>query len=296
MTVSPTNFQFKSRQQSKTDFQKRTQNYLHRLGRFNIVRQAYSAIQSQSQKFDSINHIKRLKLEKQTIFSQINVDRCVAEVQKTAVYQGLQLPANIVNQIYQFAANTPCTEPKFPGNFYAEDVINGKLNSQGRHVMRGLVSNADQCQAIDKIISDPLLIEIVRKYLKYYPTLITKHLTWSFASELPESEIQKIYPPTNFHYDVAGYNFMTISFYLTDVDLNSGPHVMIKHSHHSKPLQMLLGSNIHTDSTIFNHYGSDNQIYITGKKGFGFVQDPSCIHKLNPPVTGDRLILQIRYS
>jgi hypothetical protein len=296
MTVSLVNLQFKSHKQSKTDFQKRTQNYLHRLGRFNFIRQAYSAIQNQNQKFDSINHVKRLQLEKKTIFSQIDVDKCVAEVEQTAVYEGLELPANLVNQIYQFATNTPCTEPKFPGNFLAEDVVNGKLNNQGRHVMRGLVSNTEQCQAINKIIHDPLLIEIVRKYLKYYPTLITKHLTWSFATELPEAEIQKIYPPTNFHFDVAGYNFVTISFYLTDVDLNSGSHIMIKHSHRKKPLQLLLGSNTLKDSTIFNHYGSENQIHITGKKGFGFVQDPSCIHKLNPPVTGNRLILQIRYS
>lgn len=89
---------------------------------------------------------------------------------------------------------------------------------------------------------------------------------------------------------------MTAYFYITDVDEHSRPHVMLKGSHGKKPIHIMLSSNRHPDSTIFKHYSQENEIVITGKRGFGFVQDPSCIHKVVPPVTANRLLLQIRYS
>jgi hypothetical protein len=89
---------------------------------------------------------------------------------------------------------------------------------------------------------------------------------------------------------------MTAFFYITDVDAYSGAHVMIKDSHNKKPLYMVFSSARHSDKVVLNHYGKENQIIIEGEKGFGFVQDPSCFHKLLPPVRADRLLLQIRYS
>ncbi|MCM2410035.1 hypothetical protein ACOWPH_09410 [Anabaena sp. PCC 7938] len=219
----------------------------------------------------------------------------MADMEKQSVFLGLQLPRYMVEEIYKFATNTLCTEPKHDDEFLECDIKNGCLKN-GRYVMRGLVSNVMNCDAIKQIVHDPVLLNIVRQYLKYWPTLITQHLTWSFASELPVAEIKKIYPPTNFHYDVAGYNFMTIYFYITDVDADSGPHIMIKNSQKQKPLRMLLAPNRQSDEEVYGYYGKESELVITGKSGFGFVQDPSCIHKVKPPKISNRLLLQIRYS
>ncbi|TVP61292.1 MAG: hypothetical protein EA343_14645 [Nodularia sp. (in: Bacteria)] len=281
----------------KNDFYQRVRKkYLQRLSRFYGFRQAYSLLQNKLQSLNPTVYKNCLKIRDQSIFTDIAVEKAVADMRDCGVAFDLQITPDLVKEIDDFARITPCKEPGFNDEFFADDVKNGRLQKCERRVMRGLVNNVRDCQAIKAIIHDPLLLEIVHQYLQYWPTMITQHLTWSFASDLPESEIQKSYPPTNFHYDIAGYNFMTSYFYITDVDIDSGPHIMIKNSHKQKPLHMLLASNCQADDAMLDQYGRENQIVITGKKGFGFVQDPSCFHKVKAPVISNRLLLQIRYS
>ena len=266
------------------------------LGRFKTVRRGYSIIQSQLQQFNTELCQKRSNISNVSALSAVQVNQCVDNVRKNGVHLGLQLNENAVKKIRSFADSNLCNEPKHDDFFFASDIRNGRLNGKDRRVMRGLVSNIDKCPTVDTIVSDRMLIEIARKYLGYYPTLITRHLTWSFASDLDEVEIQKLYPPTNFHYDVAGLNFVTVSFFITDVDENTGPHIMIEKSHNRKPLQMLFRSNIQKETDVWRYYDRAEQLIITGNAGFGFFQDPSCIHKLKLPTNSNRLILQIRYS
>ncbi|BAY83218.1 hypothetical protein NIES267_27050 [Calothrix parasitica NIES-267] len=266
------------------------------LGRFKTVRRGYSIYQNQLQQFNSQFYQERLNVSRISAVLPVQVNQCVDNVRKTGVHLGLSLKEDAVKTIRSFADYNLCTEPKHDGFFLASDIRNGRLNGKDRRVMRGLVSNIDKCPIVDTIVSDEMLIEIARKYLGYYPTLITRHLTWSFASDLDELEIQKLYPPTNFHYDVAGLNFVTVSFFITDVDENTGPHIMIKKSHNRKPLKMLLRSNIQKEADVWRYYDRSEQLTITGNAGFGFFQDPSCIHRLKLPTNSNRLILQIRYS
>ena len=280
----------------KNDFHKRVKKrHLQRLSRFYSFRQAYSTLQNQLQSLNSAIDKTCLKNSGESIFTDIAVKKAVADLNDCGVGFDLQIPTNIVKEISEFARKTPCKEPGFNDEFFADDVESGRLQGK-RDVLRGLVNNLRDCAVIEAIAHDPQILAIVRQYLRYCPTSITQHLTWSFASDLPESAIKKIYPPTNFHYDIAGYNFMTLYFYITDVDIDSGPHIMIKNSHKQKPLRMLLASNCQSDDAIFNHYGRESQLVITGNKGFGFVQDPSCFHKVKAPVSSNRLLLQIRYS
>lgn len=266
------------------------------LGRFKTIRRGYSIFQSQLQRFRKQFYRERLNISTVPAVSPVQIDRCVDNIKETGVHLGLQLNAEDVEKIRSFAHFNLCTEPKHNDNFFASDIKSGRLNGTDRLVMRGLVSNIDKCPSVNKIVRDATLIEIARKYLGYYPTLITRHLTWSFASDFDEADTQKIYPPTNFHYDVAGFNFVTVSFFITDVDENTGPHIMIEKSHNSKPLQMLFRSNIQKEADVWRYYNCSQELTITGNAGFGFFQDPSCIHRLKLPKNSNRLILQIRYS
>lgn len=266
------------------------------LGRFKTIRRGYSIFQSQLQRFRKQFYREQLNISTVPAVSPVQVDRCVNNIKETGVHLGLKLNAEDVEKIRSFAHFNLCTEPKHNDNFFASDIKSGRLNGTDRLVMRGLVSNIDKCPSVNNIVRDATLIEIARKYLGYYPTLITRHLTWSFASDLDEAQTQKLYPPTNFHYDVAGFNFVTVSFFITDVDENTGPHIMIEKSHNSKPLQMLFRSNIQKEADVWRYYNRSQELTITGNAGFGFFQDPSCIHRLKLPKNGNRLILQIRYS
>ncbi|MEA5598654.1 hypothetical protein [Rivularia sp. UHCC 0363] len=265
------------------------------LGRFKTIRRGYSIYQGQLQRFKP-QYQQKLNITTASELCPIQLNQCVENIRQTGVYLGLQLNTKAVQIISSLADSNLCTEPKHHGFFLAAEIKNGRLHGKGRLVLRGLVSNIDKCPTVDKIIRDAMLIEIARKYLGYYPTLITRHLTWSFASDLDEAEIQKLYPPTNFHYDVAGLNFVTASFFVTDVDENTGPHIMIEKSHNRKPWQMLVRSNIQKEADVWRYYNRSDQLTIKGNAGFGFFQDPSCLHKLKLPRNGNRLILQIRYS
>ncbi len=290
--------QQKNKLHQSNDFAKRisSSKRWQSLGRFKIVRRGYSIFQSQLQRFNSEFYQERLNISSISVVSPVEVNKCVDNVRETGVHLGLQLNPEDVQKIRSFADLNICTEPKQNDSFKVSDIFFGRLNGTDRQVMRGLVSNIDKCPSVDKIVRDATLIEIARKYLGYYPTLITRHLTWSFASDLEESETQKLYPPTNFHYDVAGFNFVTVSFFITDVNENTGPHIMIEKSHNRKPWQMLVRSNIQKEVDVWRYYNRSSQLTIVGNAGFGFFQDPSCIHKLKLPRNGNRLILQIRYS
>jgi len=269
----------------------------HTIGRFSPVRKAYSLLQGKVQSANETLYRDRLKLRDVSLFANISPEKCAQELHQRSVAFGLTLPSNLVREIYQFATENLLYEPGFEDEFKVEEVADGCLPN-GRSVMRGLVKSPHRCGAIEQVAEDPLLMAIARQYLGYWPTQVTRHLTWTFVSFLSESEQRDRFLPLSYHYDVAGYNFMSAYFYITDMDRLSGAHVMIENSHNHKPFHTLFApwSGRQTDEQVLNYYGKARELLIEGKAGLGFVQDPSCYHKLLPPVSNHRLIFQIRYA
>ncbi len=258
------------------------------------VRKTYSFIQHQRQQLNEAQWKRHLKIRDASLFEAIDINDFVSQIRQNAVCFGLQLPEALITEIDHYARTTSCTEPGFQDSFLINEVQDGRLRGE-RPVLRALVDHTEKCEAIALLEQDPVLIDIVRSYLGYYPTRITRHLTWSIVSNLPEHGKQ-FYPPTAFHYDIAGFNFMTTYFYITDVDAESGAHVMIPGSHVQKPWWMVFSSGRQSDKAVYGYYGKDKELVIEGKRGFGFMQDPSCIHKVLPPIKANRLLLQLRYS
>jgi hypothetical protein len=279
---------------SNTDLLKRTSSQkLQKLGRFRTVRHLYSQTQKLLQ---SLHPVELAGSQSQIFSTSIDQKKCQQELQSNAIYplESL-LNQTVVDKIYKFATTNPCVEPKNDHAFYVKDVDNQKLNSN--YVYRGLVTDIHTCPEIRQVTHNNELLEVARNFLGYYPTEITQHLTWSFVVPESEDEIQKFYPPANWHYDVAGMNFVTASFYITDVmNIESGAHILLPGSHKNKPVSMLLNSNIQQEEVVFKHYKKWQKMYLLGKAGYGFIEDPSCLHRVKPPTTQHRLILQIRYS
>jgi hypothetical protein len=102
-----------------------------------------------------------------------------------------------------------------------------------------------------------------------------------------------------FHYDLDDYRFIKFFFYLTDVDLYSGPHVLIRGSHKNKKLShQLLGVRCASkpDEDIVGCYGAENLVTICGPAGLGFAEDATCFHKGTLPTQKERLLLQIEFA
>ncbi|MGC9503220.1 hypothetical protein [Baaleninema sp.] len=274
-----------------------TGNITQRFSRFHWFRQSYSWIRRMQQKFDRTTGQTAVTPRISSVSLDSDPSAIVSEVRHRAVAFGLQIPETTVCACLDYATRTACTEPGYPRPFFIGELDETGRLPDGHRPLRALVCDAETCPEIAAVVRDGQLLQIASTYLGYFPTQITSHLTWSLASDLPDAELRQSYPPTNYHYDIAGYNFATAYFYITPtLDAESGPHVMVPESHHHKPLRMLLKSGRHSDAAIETYYGRDNELVIYGDAGFGFFQDPSCFHKLKAPTKGHRLLLQVRYS
>lgn len=265
------------------------------LGRFKTIRVAYGGAR---RVMDMMAPASMNGSGKQaTLFPDADVDHIIQTIREEAVFVGLKLPSDIVAEIDAFGRSMPLYAGYDPegATFRYADVRRGRT-SDGRPVPIGGIREPSRCPAVQAVVNDPVLREIVRGYLGHEPRKIMTILDWSFASDFTDQERRKLrHHVIDYHYDVGGFNFVYASFYITDTDCKSGAHVMMKRSHDKKPLRMLLGSAVASQADVRKQYGIENEITIEGPAGTGFVQDTSCFHRASPPTHGDRLMLAVRF-
>jgi len=221
----------------------------------------------------------------------------VQTIREEAVFVGLNLPAGIVADIEAFARSEPLHAIYDPegASFRYSDIVRGR-SADGRSMPIGGIREPSRCAAVKAIVNDPVLRAIVRGYLGHEPRRVMTILDWSFASDITDQERRRLkHHVIDYHYDDSGFNFVYASFYITDTHRTSGAHVMMKRSHRKKPLRMLLGSTVASETDVRRQFGIENEITIEGPAGTGFVQVTSCYHRATPPTHGDRLMLAVRF-
>jgi hypothetical protein len=125
-------------------------------------------------------------------------------------------------------------------------------------------------------------------------------LDWSFASDFLDDERRRLrHHVINYHYDVGGYNFVYVSFYITDTDRYSGAHVMMKRSHNRKPLRMLLVECFSARRPQAKLVCVSN-LELRTKSPSRALREPACsgyimLSRATPPTHGDRLMLAVRF-
>lgn len=265
------------------------------LGRFRTVRAAYGGMRRVLEGRPPVFGYNGDRCP--TLFPGTDVDKAVQAIRDDAVYIGLRLPPEIVAEILEFARSEPLHaiyDPDGP-TFRYEDVVNGRA-ADGRPMPVGGIREPSRCPAVQAVVDDPVLRSIVSGYVRHKPRTVKAILHWSFGSSMEDEERRRLkHVVIDYHYDVAGFNFVYASFYITDTDRYSGAHVMMKRSHNRKPLRMLLGSAVASEEAVRKQFGIENEITIEGPAGTGFVQDTSCYHRASPPTRGDRLMLAIRF-
>lgn len=157
------------------------------------------------------------------------------------------------------------------------------------------IGDASSIPEIRALAGDPVLYDAARLFLRYRPREVSIWLFWSFANQLSAEHRRSVYQTIDYHYDVDGMNFMYANFYLLDTTRMNGAHALIAGSHRRKGLRQLMGIARIGDEEAKAIYGPDAERIIEGPAGLGFLEDTSCYHKALPPLTGDRLMLQLRY-
>ncbi|HTO30616.1 MAG TPA: phytanoyl-CoA dioxygenase family protein [Pararhizobium sp.] len=145
-----------------------------------------------------------------------------------------------------------------------------------------------------EIASDPLLMSIVQAYMGVPPIFNTPvSILNSFVKPKNSKELSDT--AQLFHHDMHRLGFVKIFVYLTDVELTSGPHTLVRGTHRKRPSH-LWADGRHTDVSIAQAGLADDVIRITGKAGSVMLVDTSCLHKGAHPDSESRLLASIQYT
>ncbi|MBD2564711.1 MULTISPECIES: hypothetical protein [Nostoc] len=246
--------------------------------------------------FELINPSNEYSInESSTIFPDVDVDEVVNSLKTDGFYLGINLPEEILQEIVIFAHSHPCYGNRKTnlGFYYHQKELAESYYSQELK-LAGYFNAASLCPAIKQLQNDPKLLAIAFKYLKHKPVHQSTLLWWSFSGETTEQQKKRTFQM--FHYDLDDYRFFKFFFYLTDVDVYSGPHVCVQGSHKKKKISYLLVAKSETDEEIINYYGEKSLVTIYGKAGFGFAENTFCFHKGITPINRDRLMLQLEFG
>ncbi len=257
------------------------------LGRFNFLRYLISWLHYQD--FSDVKN-----LDGKSIFSKLNVDKVVNQLKKDGYYEGLQLPPDLVQNLLDFASSSVCHGNRHPEKgFYYKD--KAKVLAKNPDILLASFYNLNLlCPSLKLIQEDPQILKIAAHYLQSKPVWQGSIMWWSFA--IKASQLDQDYAAQRYHMDVDDYRFIKFFFYLTDVDENGGPHIIVKGTHNKKRFAHQLIMQRYSDQEIIDDYGSAKVVTLCGLAGYGFIEDTLCFHKGYPPNHQDRLIIQVEFG
>ncbi|TXH04023.1 MAG: hypothetical protein E6R07_08750 [Nevskiaceae bacterium] len=184
---------------------------------------------------------------------------------------------NITAQI----VNMPCIDPwrKQAGTFHLDHAPNETHVAQILDIVK--------IPAVYGLANHPEILDVVGHYLGCEPTIDSIQAWWSLPGHESPEEAE------NFHRDNDSIRFVKLFLYLTDVDNASGPHAFVRGSHKTNEL---LARSRHDDAQVLKTVGAERIVRFTGPRGLAFLEDTYGLHKGQLPLTGRRLLLQVRYS
>jgi hypothetical protein len=143
------------------------------------------------------------------------------------------------------------------------------------------------CPGLMAAINGPRILGIVSRYLGCKPTISSLGVRWSFPTAARPAETQL------FHRDPDDWRFLKLFVYLTEVDLDSGPHVYVAGSNRT---QGHIRARPYSRSELEARFGPESIQAVTGPRGTTFLADTHGIHMGKPPQGRARLMLQVQYS
>ncbi|GGA34027.1 hypothetical protein GCM10011395_00410 [Sphingomonas psychrolutea] len=230
------------------------------------------------------------------VISDKTVDAHCASLQKTAWSDRIGLSAAAVSALTETARTTRLLFKSSGDTVEYAPSLEALSLERRKSAALAQVADGWQDATLQAIAGDPAIVSVVSKYLGYIPDRASVFFFWSFANTLSREERIARNQTVDFHYDVDGYNFVYVSFYLVDVDRNGGAHALIERTHKSKRLGHLLGTSCLSDAEAEAEFGAASIITVEAPAGSGFFEDTSCYHKALVPTHRDRLMLQIRYQ
>ncbi len=210
---------------------------------------------------------------------------------------GLNLTSEIIQELLNFAFISPCYGNRDRKNILfisSREVANNDFKNS-TYKVADYSNNIEECKAILRLKSDPLILALARQYIGHEPVYYRSELLWTF----PDNPLAEIVYTQYFHCDINDYRNLKFFFYLTDVNSDSSPHSYIKGSHRHRSLYyQVQGGAIYPDREhkLIEFYGKDKVTDICGPLGSGFMGDPYCYHRGGNSNSNARLLLQMEFG
>ncbi|NRP60359.1 hypothetical protein [Marinobacterium sp. xm-d-564] len=253
------------------------------------------------------NIIKMLKIRQpavartissSTVFPNIDEHRIIQDLKKTGVSFGIKLPKDIVEGIRQYAESACCyADRKLDKGFYVREHAEASKKLNKEILVAQYFNSAHECREIGQLVNDPMLHKVAKGYLGENSRFVGVNLWWTFP--VNASDEDRYRHAHKFHRDVDDFRFFKFFFYLTDVEIGDGGHVVVKNSKGKPPTRTLLDRwNIrrYSDDEITSHYPVEDIVEVAGLAGDGFAEDTWSIHKGKTPKKSARLLLQFQFS
>lgn len=195
------------------------------------------------------------------------------------------LPPEMCDALLEFARTTPCTAmgEKTPSLYVETNARALRYDFSEQSILSSPVA----C----RIALDGTLAAIAGAYFRCRPIYDFTAMWWTtrFGEKNYSTAAQE------FHFDMDRPFFLKFFVYLTDVTMESGPHVFVAGSHKCKP-RALRDPVRYDDRQIEANFPADAVKRICGPRGTIFAEDTSGMHKGMPVVSGHRLAFQVEFT
>ena len=265
-------------------------NLFYILGRFKLIRQLTKKFRALVNKRKIIIHSNNNYLT-----DQVDLSNTLEKLNKEGYCEGLKLNKDVLDKLLLLSSSSDYIDNN-NRIFKSIKSIDEYNNKNNKPCCLLKLTNVELNKLANNISRDKYLLNLVNNYLGYINKIESK-VQWSTVCNTTNDWREENGQTVTYHYDVYDLNFVYVFFYLTDCNVSSGAHQIIKGSHVKKNFfTHLVGSVKQTEKDLKQYFIEDKFITIEGQKGSGFIEDTSCFHRALPPLDKPRLTLQIRYS
>jgi hypothetical protein len=144
-----------------------------------------------------------------------------------------------------------------------------------------------ECPHLLETLNREDILSMATDYLGARPLISATRVDCAFPTGGAPADVQR------FHRDYDDWRFFKLFVYLTDTDVEEGPHEFVRTSHlYSGRVR----ANAFSPEYIAERYGPDAVVRQCGARGTSFVADTWGIHRGSPPKKHVRMLFQATYS
>jgi len=188
-------------------------------------------------------------------------------------------------------------------NFYLEKKsFNGnleeyfdELSTKGDVRPKGL-NMLEHPNILKRILKDTLILPIVKEHLGI--NFDQMHLYGKFDTliKLDSERLKKSHDDALvFHRDYDSHKAVKVFFYLNEINEGCGHHEIFLKSHRVLPMRLRPIRRYKKDE-IEQYIDPSSLKKVTGKPGFGFIENTTCFHRGTVPTEGNRMIITLSFN